>query len=147
MRWLLPRLRLSTGAKVSGLSRNRNRNMSNDTQAFAAELFAGMGETLNVMVLLGVVIVLGMLVDDAVVVVEGIYYRVRHGMHAMPAAIEALKEVAAPVTAAVFTTIAAFGPLILLPGILGDFMRVVPMVGAIICPVTTSQLPIRHNVP
>lgn len=86
------------------------------------------GETLNVMVLLGVVIVLGMLVDDAVVVVEGIYYRLRHGIDAMTATIDALKEVAAPVTAAVLTTMAAFGPLILLPGILGDFMRVVPMV-------------------
>ena len=80
------------------------------------------------MVLLGVVIVLGMLVDDAVVVVEGIYYRLRHGMDAMSASIEALREVAAPVTAAVLTTMAAFAPLILLPGILGDFMRVVPTV-------------------
>jgi multidrug efflux pump subunit AcrB len=89
---------------------------------------AGVGETLNVMVLLGVVIVLGMLVDDAVVVVEGIYYRLRHGADAMQAAIDALREVAAPVTAAVLTTMAAFAPLIMLPGILGDFMRVVPMV-------------------
>jgi len=52
-------------------------------------VLAGIGETLNVMVLLGVVIVLGMLVDDAVVVVEGIYYRVRHGMDAMTASIDA----------------------------------------------------------
>lgn len=86
------------------------------------------GETLNVMVLLGVVIVLGMLVDDAVVVVEGIYYRLRHGVDELTATLQALREVAAPVTAAVLTTMAAFGPLILLPGILGDFMRVVPMV-------------------
>jgi multidrug efflux pump subunit AcrB len=86
------------------------------------------GETLNVMVLLGVVIVLGMLVDDAVVVVEGVYYRLRHGMDEMSAVMDALREVASPVTAAVLTTMAAFGPLILLPGILGDFMKVVPMV-------------------
>ena len=86
------------------------------------------GETLNVMVLLGVVIVLGMLVDDAVVVVEGVYYRLQRGMQAMDASIEALREVAAPVTAAVLTTMAAFGPLIVLPGILGDFMKVVPLV-------------------
>ena len=86
------------------------------------------GETLNVMVLLGVVIVLGMLVDDAVVVVEGIYYRLRHRVDAMTASLESLREVAAPVTAAVLTTMAAFAPLILLPGILGDFMRVVPTV-------------------
>lgn len=91
-------------------------------------VLSGTGETLNVMVLLGVVIVLGMLVDDAVVVVEGIYYRLRHGVDAMQASVDALREVAAPVTAAVLTTIAAFGPLILLPGILGDFMRVVPTV-------------------
>ena len=91
-------------------------------------LLAVIGETLNVMVLLGVVIVLGMLVDDAVVVVEGIYYRLRKGMGAMNASIEALREVAAPVTTAVLTTMAAFTPLILLPGILGDFMRVVPTV-------------------
>jgi multidrug efflux pump subunit AcrB len=89
---------------------------------------SGIGETLNVMVLLGVVIVLGMLVDDAVVVAEGIYYRLRRGMDAMNASLDAIREVGAPVTAAVLTTIAAFGPLILLPGILGDFMRVVPTV-------------------
>ncbi|MGB5775166.1 MAG: efflux RND transporter permease subunit [Sedimenticolaceae bacterium] len=91
-------------------------------------VLSGIGETLNVMVLLGVVIVLGMLVDDAVVVVEGIYYRLRHGMPAIQASVESLREVAAPVTAAVLTTMAAFAPLILLPGILGDFMRVVPTV-------------------
>jgi multidrug efflux pump subunit AcrB len=91
-------------------------------------VLAGTGETLNVMVLLGIVIVLGMLVDDAVVVVEGVYYRLRRGSEALDAVIDALREVAAPVTAAVLTTMAAFAPLILLPGILGDFMRVVPMV-------------------
>ena len=91
-------------------------------------LLTVIGETLNVMVLLGVVIVLGMLVDDAVVIVEGIYYRLRQGMDAMRASLQTLREVAAPVTAAVLTTMAAFGPLMLLPGILGDFMKVVPMV-------------------
>ncbi len=86
------------------------------------------GETLNVMVLLGIVIALGMLVDDAVVVAEGIYYRLQKGADALTASFSALKEVSAPVTAAVFTTIAAFGPLIIMPGILGDFMKVVPIV-------------------
>ncbi len=46
----------------------------------------------------------------------------------MSASLAALREVAGPVTAAVLTTMAAFGPLMLLPGILGDFMRVMPMV-------------------
>ena len=87
-----------------------------------------LGQTLNVTVLLGVVISLGMLVDDAVVVVEGIYYRLQRGMDSMRAAIEALREVFAPITSAVMTTMAAFLPLMLLPGILGKFMMVIPMV-------------------
>ncbi len=85
-------------------------------------------ETLNVMVLLGVVISLGMLVDDAVVVVEAIYFRMQRGAEPMQAVIRGFKEVAAPVTTAVFTTIAAFLPLMLLPGIIGKFMRLVPFV-------------------
>lgn len=87
----------------------------------------GMGMTLNNSVLLGVVIALGMVVDDAVVVVESIYYRMSRGMHALDASIESLKEVFAPVTTSVLTTMAAFLPLIMLPGILGDFMRVIPI--------------------
>lgn len=90
-----------------------------------------LGQTLNVTVLLGVVIVLGMLVDDAVVVVESIYYRLQRGFDSMSAVRGALAEVASPVTAAVLTTIAAFMPLMLLPGILGKFMQVIPMVVSI----------------
>jgi multidrug efflux pump subunit AcrB len=86
------------------------------------------GNTLNVMVLLGIVIVLGMLVDDAVVVVESIYYRLQRGMNALDAAIDALKEVGKPVTSAVSTTMAAFLPLMLLPGIVGKFMFIIPFV-------------------
>ncbi len=86
------------------------------------------GNTLNVSVLLGIVIVLGMLVDDAVVVVEAMFYRLQRGMAALPAAIDALREVALPVTAAVMTTMAAFLPLMLLPGIVGKFMFVIPFV-------------------
>ena len=89
------------------------------------------GNTLNVSVLLGVVIMLGMLVDDAVVVVEAMYYRIQRGREAVDAAISALHEVAAPVTSGVTTTIAAFLPLMLLPGIVGKFMFVVPFVVSI----------------
>ncbi|WP_455216775.1 efflux RND transporter permease subunit, partial [Kaarinaea lacus] len=91
-------------------------------------LLNGIGETLNQNVLLAVVIVLGMLVDDAVVVVEAIYYRIQRGAQSMQAAIDALKEVFTPVTASVTTTMAAFLPLMLLPGIVGKFMFVVPFV-------------------
>lgn len=85
------------------------------------------GMTLNNSVLLGVVIALGMLVDDAVVVVESIYYRLQRGAEAVQAGIEALREVVAPVTTSVMTTMAAFLPLMLLPGILGEFMRIIPL--------------------
>ncbi len=86
------------------------------------------GQTLNQSVLLGVVIVLGMLVDDSVVVVESIHYRLQRGMDAMQASMESLAEVFKPVTASVLTTVAAFLPLMLLPGVIGDFMFVVPFV-------------------
>ena len=88
----------------------------------------GLDQTLNNAVLLGVVIVLGMLVDDAIVVVESMYIRMRQGIDATQAAVEAIKEVISPVTASVLTTMAAFLPLMLLPGIIGKFMLVIPLV-------------------
>lgn len=87
-----------------------------------------MGMSLNNSVLLGVVIALGMLVDDAVVVVETIYYRLQQGVKAMDAAIASLREVSAPVFTSVLTTISVFLPLMLLPGIMGEFLRVIPLV-------------------
>lgn len=84
--------------------------------------------TVNISVLLGVVIALGMLVDDAVVVVEAIYYRMERGQAALNAALDAVAEVWKPVLASVATTMAAFLPLMLLPGIVGKFMFVIPFV-------------------
>ena len=91
-------------------------------------VLGALDQTLNVTVLLGVVIGLGMLVDDAVVVVEAMYYRIVRGSEAIDAARAALREVFAPVTTSVLTTMAAFMPLMLMPGIVGKFMLVVPLV-------------------
>lgn len=91
-------------------------------------LLKAIGFTLNTSVLLGVVIALGMLVDDAVVVVESIYFKLRRGIKNSIAVIEGIKEVFAPVTTSILTTIAAFLPLMLMPGILGKFMLVIPLV-------------------
>ncbi|HRD67975.1 MAG TPA: efflux RND transporter permease subunit [Candidatus Competibacter sp.] len=91
-------------------------------------LLDAVGFTLNVSVLLGIVIVLGMLVDDAVVLVEAMYFRMERGMAALSAALDSIREVGLPVLAAVSTTIAAFLPLMLLPGIVGKFMFVIPFV-------------------
>jgi multidrug efflux pump subunit AcrB len=87
-----------------------------------------LGQTLNTSVLLAIVISLGMLVDDAVVVVDSIYEKLRQGKRGMDAAWTGLTEVISPVTASVLTTMAAFLPLMLLPGILGKFMMVIPLV-------------------
>ena len=84
--------------------------------------------TLNIPVLLGIVIALGMLVDDAVVITEAIYYRIARGADALAATVAAIREVGLPVLAAVTTTIAAFLPLMLMPGIVGKFMFLVPLV-------------------
>lgn len=90
-----------------------------------------MGQSLNIMVLLGIVISLGMLVDDAVVIAEAIYQRLAKGVDRATACIKGLKEVAVPVTVAVLTTMSAFLPLMLMPGIMGQFMMVVPLVVSI----------------
>lgn len=87
-----------------------------------------LGHTLNTSVLLAIVIALGMLVDDAVVVVESIYHKLRRGEKGIDAVWNGLQEVISPVTASVLTTMAAFLPLMLLPGILGKFMLVIPLV-------------------
>ncbi len=87
-----------------------------------------LGFTMNNPVLLAIVISLGMLVDDAVVVVETIYHRLQKGGDAVTEVALALQEVIPPVLSAVLTTIAAFLPLMLLPGVLGKFMLVVPLV-------------------
>ncbi|MFO7543480.1 MAG: efflux RND transporter permease subunit [Thiobacillus sp.] len=84
--------------------------------------------TLSIPVLLGIVIALGMLVDDTVVITEAIYYRVARGADALTATLGAIREVGLPVLAAVTTTIAAFLPLMLMPGIVGKFMLLVPLV-------------------
>ncbi|MEW5787563.1 MAG: efflux RND transporter permease subunit [Pseudomonadota bacterium] len=86
-----------------------------------------LGQTLNVSVLLGVAIVLGIPLDDAVVVAEAIRLRLAAGLDRAAAVSEALKEVARPVTASVFATCLAFLPLLFLPGLMGRFMFVTPL--------------------
>ena len=84
------------------------------------------GVTINTISLFSLVLVLGMLVDDAIIVIENIYRHMEHGMPARQAAIVGTREVLAPVTAAVMTTVAAFLPLLLMSGLWGKFMSVIP---------------------
>jgi len=86
------------------------------------------GLTLNTSSLFGLMMVIGIIVDDAIVIIENCYRYMNRGKSAKEAAIQGTNEVVAPVFTACLTTIAAFLPLMLLPGIMGKFMRVVPMV-------------------
>lgn len=83
--------------------------------------------TLNVMVLFSLVLALGMLVDNGIVVVENIYRLMDEGLDSFSAAKQGVGEVAWPIIASTATTLAAFVPLALWPGIFGEFMKYLPI--------------------
>ncbi|MEW6238986.1 MAG: efflux RND transporter permease subunit [Candidatus Omnitrophota bacterium] len=78
--------------------------------------------------LFALILVLGIVVDDAIIVLENIRRRMEQGLPARQAAIVGAKEVILPVTAATFTTVAAFAPLLLVTGIIGKFIQEIPLV-------------------
>ena len=86
-----------------------------------------LGITLNMVVLFSLILALGMLVDNGIVVVENIYRHRGLGMGRREAALVATQQVAAPVIASTLTTVCAFGPLIFWPGIMGEFMKYLPI--------------------
>jgi multidrug efflux pump subunit AcrB len=86
-----------------------------------------LGNTLNSLVIVGLVIVLGMLVDDATVVCENIYSYVEKGFSPKEAAIKGVSEIAVPVMASVLTTVFAFFPILFMKEIIGQFLRVIPL--------------------
>jgi len=83
--------------------------------------------TLNMIVLFSLVLVLGMLVDNAIVIVENIFRHLQLGYSLIEAAILGAREVAWPVTTSTLTTVCAFLPLMFWPGIMGDFMKYLPI--------------------
>ena len=85
-----------------------------------------MGITLNTMVLFSLVLALGMLVDNGIVVVENVYRLMDEGYSSINAAKYGVGEVALPIIASTATTLAAFVPLALWPGIMGEFMKYLP---------------------
>ena len=86
-----------------------------------------MGVTLNVMVLFSLVLALGMLVDNGIVIVENIYRHMDEGLSSTKAVITGVGEVAMPIIASTATTLAAFLPLAIWPGIMGEFMKYLPI--------------------
>ncbi|MFI4896725.1 MAG: efflux RND transporter permease subunit [Phycisphaerales bacterium JB059] len=87
-----------------------------------------LGVTLNLLTMFGLIVVIGILVDDAIVVAENITARHERGEPALEAAIRGANQVAWPVVATVLTTICAFLPLALIGGQIGDFMKWLPIV-------------------
>ncbi len=86
-----------------------------------------MGYTINMIVLFSLILAVGMLVDDAIIVTEYAERRMSEGMPKEVAFEEAAKRMAGPVIAATMTRIAAFSPLLFWPGIIGDFMKYLPI--------------------
>ena len=84
--------------------------------------------TINMMSLFAFIVVLGIVVDDAIIVGENVFaHRERHG-DSLRAAIEGTREVTVPVLFAILTTIAAFAPMLLVEGMMGKIMAVIPLV-------------------
>ncbi|KAF0174859.1 MAG: acriflavin resistance protein [Rhodobacteraceae bacterium] len=85
------------------------------------------GLTVNLVVLFSLILAVGMLVDDAIIVVEYAERRMNEGMDRREAFAEASHKMAGPVIASTLTRIAAFSPLLFWPGVVGEFMKYMPI--------------------
>ena len=90
------------------------------------------GYSLSGVSLFGLILVVGIVVDDAIVVIENIYRHIEAGEPPKVAAIRGAQEVGWPVLAASVTTICAFGPLMFMSGTAGQFMRIVPIMAILV---------------
>jgi len=90
-------------------------------------LLMGSGITMNMVVLFSLILALGMLVDNGIVIVENIYRHMQEGEGRLEAATAATDEVAWPVITSTLTTLGAFFPMIFWPGIMGEFMKYLPI--------------------
>jgi len=90
-------------------------------------ILQALGITLNIVVLFSLTLALGMLVDNAIVIIENVYRYIEQGVPRIQAAMKATSEVAYPVIGSTITTLAAFFPMIFWPGIMGEFMKYLPI--------------------
>jgi len=86
-----------------------------------------MGYSMNIVVLFSLIMAVGMLVDGAIVVVELAERNIKHGYSSKLAFTEAAKRMAWPITASTATTLAVFMPLLFWPGLIGEFMKFLPI--------------------
>ncbi|MFH0877347.1 MAG: efflux RND transporter permease subunit, partial [Candidatus Omnitrophota bacterium] len=87
-----------------------------------------LGLSINLITMFGLIVVLGMLVDDGIIISENVYRYLEQGMDPHEAAVRGANEVMAPVASTVLTTIAAFTPLLFMTGLLGKFISNIPLV-------------------
>ena len=86
------------------------------------------GLSINLITMFGLIIVLGMLVDDGIIIAENCSRYLEEGLDPRQAAIQGTQEVVKPVTTTIITTIAAFSPLLFMKGMLGKFIWGIPLV-------------------
>lgn len=102
------------------------------TFLIAIALMYWTGQTLNGNTLFGLILVLGMVVDDAVVVLENAFRHLEKGKDRVQAVIDGVGEVVSPVVISSMTTLGGFLPLVFMPGTTGKFMRIVPIVVSVV---------------
>ncbi len=86
------------------------------------------GVTINMVTLFAYIIALGIVVDDAIVVGENVYHHHQDGLPFRKAAVRGAREVAMPVTFSILTNIVTFMPLYFIPGMMGKFFKMIPIV-------------------
>lgn len=101
-------------------------------------LFGAAGVTITMVSLFGLIIVLGLVVDDAIVIGENIDAEIAKGKSGAQAAIDGVRGVLSPVLVGVMTTIAAFSPLLVVGGTFGDITKAIPLV--VICVLIVSLI-------
>ena len=91
-------------------------------------LMPWLGASINLISLFAFILVLGIVVDDAIIVGEIVFTRQQGGGEALKGAISGTQEIATPVIFAVLTSVAAFVPLLTVPGTMGKVMKLIPLI-------------------
>ncbi|MBW2367720.1 MAG: efflux RND transporter permease subunit [Deltaproteobacteria bacterium] len=94
-------------------------------------ILPSIGVSINVVTMFAFIVTLGIVVDDAIVAGENIYYHRQQGLDWFPAAIKGAREIAMPVTFSVLSNMVAFMPILFIPGFMGKVFRSIPLV--VIC--------------
>jgi multidrug efflux pump subunit AcrB len=90
--------------------------------------FPALGISINMITLFAFIMAVGIVVDDAVIVGENVYYYYQEGDDLLTASIRGAREIATPVTFSILTNVVAFMPLLFIPGVMGKIFRMIPLV-------------------